>query len=104
MEYKWRKKQFWSLILAASTISWLLASVKKERMARITEVAKRAEIAYVSRFLGTERTVLFEEDGGYSENYIRIYAHGAREGMLARVKLVKLYRDGAFAEITEEIK
>ncbi len=89
---------------AAAKKKDLPASVKKERMARITEAAKRAEIAYVSRFLGTERTVLFEEDGGYSENYIRIYANGAREGMLARVKLLNLYRDGAFAEITEEIK
>ena len=89
---------------AAAKKKDLPASVKKERMARITEAAKRAEIAYVSRFLGTERTVLFEEDGGYSENYIRIYANGAKEGTLARVKLVNLYRDGAFAEITEEIK
>ncbi len=89
---------------AAAKKKDLSASVKKERMARITEAAKRAEIAYVSRFLGTERTVLFEEEGGYSENYIRIYANGAKEGTLARVKLVNLYRDGAFAEITEEIK
>ncbi len=82
----------------------LPAAVKKERMGRISEVAKRAETAYISRFLGTERTVLFEEDGGYSENYIRVYAAGAAEGMLARVKLLRSYRDGAFAEITEVIK
>ena len=78
--------------------------MKRERMARLTEAAKRAESEYISRFLGTERTVLFEEDGGYSENYIRVYADGAQEGMLARVKLIKPYRDGAFAEIKEEIK
>ncbi len=82
----------------------LPAAVKRERMARLSEAAKRAETAYVSRFLGTERTVLFEEDGGYTENYIRVYADGAKEGMLARVKLIKLYRDGAFAEIMEEIE
>ncbi len=89
---------------AAAKKKDLSASVKRERMGRMLEAAKRAETAYVSRFLGTERTVLFEEDGGYSENYLRVYADGAEEGMLARVKLIKPYRDGVFAEIMEEIK
>ena len=82
----------------------LPAAVKRERMARISEEAKRAETAYVLRFLGTEREVLFESDGGYSENYIRVYAEDAKEGMLARVKFSRLYKDGVFAEISEEIK
>ncbi len=89
---------------AAAKKKDLPAAVKKERMGRITEVAARAESQYISRFLGAERVVLFEENGGYTENYIRVYANGAAEGMLARVKLTGLYQDGAFAEITEVIR
>ncbi len=84
---------------AAAKKKDLPAEVKRERMARIMTAAKRAETAYISRFLGTERTVLFEEDGGYSENYLRVYADGAKEGMLARVKLTELFRDGAKGQI-----
>ncbi len=81
----------------------LPASVKRGRMERLIEAAHAAERAYIGRFLGRELTVLFEEDGGYTENYIRVYAEGAREGMLARVKLLKTEKDGARAEISEEI-
>lgn len=83
----------------AATKKGLPAQVKRERMEVIQRAAREAEIKYVTHFLGTERTVLFEDDGGYSENYIRVYADGGKEGMLARVKLTALTPDGAKGEI-----
>lgn len=79
----------------------LPAEVKRERMGRILKVAGDAEETYLARFAGRTLTALFEEDGGYTENYIRVYSVGAREGELARVRLVKRERDGFFAERIE---
>ena len=53
--------------------------------------------------MGSEQTVLFEEEGGYTENYIRVYAQGAREGSLCRVILKERYQDGVRAEILKEL-
>lgn len=83
---------------AAAKLKDLPVSVKKERMTRISEAAREAEEAYVSRFLGREAEVLFEEDGGYTANYLRVYARDAREGELCRVRLLKQTKDGVFAE------
>ncbi len=89
---------------AAAKLKDLPAAVKKERMALITAAAKDAERAYIGKFFSKELTVLFEDDGGYTENYIRIYADGAREGELCRVRLTGYEKDGARAEITEVIE
>ncbi len=75
--------------------------VKKERMDRAVQASQEAQKKYLEKFLGKELSALFEEDGGYTENYIRVYAEGAKEGELCRVKLIKPEKDGAFAEIME---
>ncbi|MDE5896300.1 MAG: tRNA (N(6)-L-threonylcarbamoyladenosine(37)-C(2))-methylthiotransferase MtaB [Clostridia bacterium] len=79
------------------------ASVKQERMSRMLETAARAEEEYLARFCGGEETVLFEEDGGYTGNYIRVYAKDAREGSMCRVRMIQRGKDGLSAEIIEEI-
>lgn len=75
--------------------------LKKERMGRILAAAAAAEEAYRTRFLGTVREALFEEDGGYTDNYIRVYAEGGRAGLLTKVRMMQLERDGVRAEIIE---
>ena len=75
--------------------------IKKERMGRILAAAAAAEEAYRTRFLGTVREALFEEDGGYTDNYIRVYAEGGRAGLLTKVRMMQLERDGVRAEIIE---
>ena len=86
---------------AAAKLRDLSSAVKKERMSRITAAAKEAEKRYIKKFFGKELVVLFEDDGGYAENYIRVYAEGAREGELCRVRLTGYKKDGASAEILE---
>ena len=81
----------------------LPAKTKRERMGRMLEAAARAEEKYIARFIGTERVALFEEEGGYTENYLRVYAEGAREGGMYRVRLTERIKDGALSEILEEI-
>ena len=78
-------------------------AVKQERMARILAAAAEQERRFSSRFLGQEAVVLFEDDGGYTENYLRVRAEGMREGALCRVRLLRLEQDGIFAEILEEL-
>ncbi len=89
---------------AAAKLSDLPAEVKKERTARLIAEGRRAEKEYLSRFCGREAVVLFERDGGYTENYIRVYADGAREGELWRVRLRSMEKDGVSAVLLEEIK
>ena len=81
----------------------LSAKVKRERMGRMLAAASRAEEKYIARFIGTERVALFEEEGGYTENYLRVYAEGAREGGMYRVRLAERMSGGVRAEIIEEI-
>ncbi len=81
----------------------LPSEVKRERMARLTAAQQAQEQAYGEKFIGSEQVALFEEDGGYTENYLRVYAEGAREGMLAKVRILKERNGGFSAEILEEL-
>ena len=78
-------------------------SVKQERMARMLACAKEAEEVYLSRFASRTLTALFESDGGYTSNYIRVYAENAREGGMYEVRLLERYRDGWHVRIEKEI-
>lgn len=86
---------------AAAKLKDLSPLIKKERMERLCAAAKKSEKAYIAKFIGKKLDVLFEDDGGYSENYIRVYAEGATEGALCRVILTGYEKDGASAEISE---
>ncbi len=86
----------------AAKLPDLPASLKRERMERLAAVANEAERAYHARFLGKEAIALFEEDGGYTSNYLRVCAEGAREGDLARV-LLQGERGGVFQVEIKEV-
>lgn len=89
---------------AAAKMKDLPAEVKKERMERMLHTAAACEREFLRGFLGRKATVLFEENGGYTSNYIRVTAAGAREGALCRVRLMQLKEDGTVsAEIIEEL-
>lgn len=81
----------------------LPAEVKRERMTRMLACAQRAEERYLARFAGRTLTALFEEDGGYTANYIRVYADGAREGGMYEVALDRREKDGYHAVLKKEI-
>ena len=81
----------------------LPAEVKRERMTRMLACAQRAEERYLARFAGRTLTALFEEDGGYTANYIRVYADGAREGGMYEVILDRREKDGYHAVLKKEI-
>ena len=81
----------------------LPAEVKRERMTRMLACAQREEERYLARFAGRTLTALFEEDGGYTANYIRVYADGAREGGMYEVALDRREKDGCHAVLKKEI-
>ncbi len=87
----------------AAKLEDLPSAVKRERMGRMLRAAEEAESAYISRFLGTIRPALFESDGGYTDNYIRVFAEGAAEGKLCSVRLKERKNGGVLAEIIEEV-
>lgn len=87
----------------AAKLGDLPVSVKKERMARMLGAADAAENRYISRFIGRTLTALFEADGGYTENYIRVFAENANEGGMYEVRLIKSIPHGARAVIVKEI-
>ncbi len=88
---------------AAFRMKDIPASVKRERMGRMLKAAEEAENSFMEGSLGREAEALFESDGGYTENYLRVYSEGAKEGGLYRVRLIKREKDGICAEILEEI-
>ncbi len=87
----------------AARLRGLPPAVKKERMERMLQACRAAEEKYLSRFLGKRLTVLFEEDGGYSENYLRVYNETAEEGSMYEVELTKPYKDGAACTLVSKI-
>ena len=78
-------------------------TLKKERMARMLAACAEAEKTYAERFLGRTLTALFEEDGGYTQNYIRVQAEGAKEGGMYEVRLTKYENGGCMSEIVKQI-
>jgi len=86
---------------AAAKLPDLSPQIKEERMSRVLPAAAEAERRYAAHFLGKETCVLFETDGGYTPNYIRVRAAGADDGTLARVKLLTWQDGGVTAEIME---
>ncbi len=87
----------------AARLADLPASLKKERMARMLAACAEAEKTYAERFLGRTLTALFEEDGGYTQNYIRVQAAGAKEGGMYEVRLTKYENGGCMSEIVKQI-
>lgn len=82
-------------------------AVKSRRLHALIEAGKAAEEKYLNARLGREYTVICEEyDGeytcGYTEGYIKVYAKGKLGGRI-RVRLEKLFRDGAVATVTERV-
>lgn len=78
------------------------AEIKKERTARLLAAADEAERKFLEKQIGRVAEVLFEEDGGYTENYVRVHADGVREGELRKVRLIKIDGHGMIAGTVEE--
>ncbi len=82
----------------------LPASVKTERMERITEVKKTLKNEYIGRFLGKTLEFIPEDDEGeftvgYTQNYVKVYL--PKGGFLGKtkVRLTEPFKEGAKAEI-----
>jgi len=75
------------------------AGVKRargERLLRLSEAGKRR---FAAGLVGTTVPVLFEDDGGLTGNYVRVYAAGAQPNTMARVRLLRPESDGLWGEM-----
>ncbi len=62
-------------------------SVKERRASELIAIGKEMEETFVESLIGTEQTVLIEDDGtGYTGNYVRVRCSGP-EGELVRVRI-----------------
>lgn len=81
--------------------------IKYERQKVLLQKKQQVKTAFIQSLLGSVQDFLFEEskDGyavGYSGNYVRLYVKSfVDNGSIEKVKLVKLYKDGAIAEIVK---
>ena len=64
------------------------------RLGHMLAAAAAAQERWLARFEKRTFTALFEEDGGYTSNYIRVYAPEAKEGGMYEVRLEKREKDG----------
>lgn len=78
-------------------------ALKRERAEILGKKAKEAEEKFLRMQIGKQAVVLFEEEGGYTENYVRAYAEGAEEGRLCRVRILGTERNGVRAVIEEKL-
>ncbi len=81
----------------------LPASVKSERMERLMALKYSLKREFTEKMLGAEAEIVPEEtDGeysiGYTGNYVRCYVKAKLPAKKTRVKLIRLYADGAEAE------
>ena len=81
--------------------------VKKERSNQMLALAKASARNYFGGFIGQTVDVLWEQKSanvwsGLTGNYIKVYAKSTAEltNTVTPVKLVKLYRDGVWGELT----
>lgn len=82
----------------------LSPEVKAERMGRMLSAAETAERKYIERNIGKVFTALFEEGGGYTENYIRVFHESASEGGMYRVRLLGTCSGGATCELLSRVE
>ena len=74
----------------AALLPDLPGRVKKERRHRLERLAEELAQAYALRFVGREVEVLQEQDGGYTERYLKAHVPGAPNTIVrARVKRVE---------------
>jgi len=93
---------------AATMPQQVSAAVKKERTGQMLALAKESARNFQQGFLEKTMEVLWEKESGglwsgLTGNYIKVYIR-SRENLtnrLAQVKLVKLYRDGVWGEVSK---
>jgi len=84
------------------------ARLKKERSVKMLALAKESTRVFLLRFMGGTMEVLWEQQSdngvwsGYTPNYIRVYARSDQylTNVLTAARLVTLYRDGYWGEIS----
>jgi threonylcarbamoyladenosine tRNA methylthiotransferase MtaB len=85
-------------------------SIKTQRKRNLGILSKECAESYRQRFVGRTMGVLWETQtggiwSGYTGNYIRIYVKSKRNltNRINKVTLGKLYKDGMWGKIEEEI-
>src|SRR5262245_12121079 len=74
----------------AAAMADLPSRVKKERLHRLERLAAELTDRYARKFLGREVEVLLEDDGGYTERYLKARVDGAPNTIVrARVERVE---------------
>lgn len=94
---------------AATMEGQVADAVKKERAARLQEIAERKREDFARRFLGRTMDVLLETEHngtwtGITENYIKVYTESCAgktldSGQMIEVRMEKIYQDGLLGTV-----
>jgi threonylcarbamoyladenosine tRNA methylthiotransferase MtaB len=91
---------------AAAMPQQVPAALKKERSQQMLTLAKESARSFQQQFLGKSMDVLWEQPSGgvwsgLTGNYIKVYTRSADvlTNLISTVQLMKLYRDGMWADI-----
>ena len=83
------------------------ALVKKQRSRQMLSLARESSRCFHQQFLGNSMGVLWEQESdgvwsGLTGNYMRVYTKNDQDftNRLMQVKLVKLYKDGVWGEVS----
>lgn len=79
------------------------AEIKNSRMERLLDAGENCARRFFEGCVGQRRRVLFEEQEGeyvtgYTDNYIKVYAHGSEINCFKEVTLLEIYKDGMKGE------
>jgi threonylcarbamoyladenosine tRNA methylthiotransferase MtaB len=92
---------------AADMPQQLSSSLKRERSQQMLTLATESALEYRRQFIGRTLEVLWEQSSGgiwsgLTGNYIRVYtkSRGDLTNQLMSAKLLKLYRDGVWGEVS----
>ena len=89
---------------AGAKLKELSSEVKKDRLERLLKLKEECRSGFINRHIGKILEFLPEAysggfTNGYTENYIRVYVPEKTEDRLVKVRLNKIFKDGADAEI-----
>lgn len=79
----------------AAKMQQVPSEIKQRRMNDLMALKQTLKKQYIDKFVGCTKDVIFEEEGGYTSNYLRIYVdEPVIQGRLVSIKLTEPYKDG----------
>ena len=71
----------------------------QERKAKVLQLAERHAFELRQTYVGKKRWVLFENDGGHTDNFLRVNVEGMRPNDLSEVEFIENEADALIGKL-----